>query len=146
MASLQEECEGLREEAARLHAETAEWQAKYEAMAGRMEEERAGKEALETLVEEQRTRLEALEAESAEWRMIEEEMKEMYARLEEVEELKRTYERRIKGLRVRLRAAGTPDDEYTELIDMQADPPRPPQPNPPAEDDTRWLRTLPKDL
>ncbi len=158
-----------------LQAEAADRQAQYEALEEKMAAERAEKEELTALANERLQRIEALEAESAEWQKIEEEMKEMYARLEEVEDLKRMYERRIKGLRIRLRAAGTPDDDYTELIDMQSDSPRPSQPNSPhatspsqenshseettaeapvstpeekssGEDDTRWLRTLPQDM
>ncbi|MDE6295277.1 MAG: hypothetical protein K2M03_04350 [Muribaculaceae bacterium] len=123
-----------------------------------MAEMRAGIEALTRQVKD-------YEDEAAEWSRIEEEMLDVYRKLESVEELKRDYERKIERLRLRLRDEMTEDasDDSSELIDMQTDAPQVVSSgtrqsaaissNEMSGDDTSheestspWLRILPRDL
>lgn len=120
---------------------------------------------MQTKIEELNRQVKEYEEESAEWSRIEEEMLEVYGKLESVEQLKRDYERKIERLRLRLRdeMSDSTNDEKSELIDMQTDAPptrargsQTPQPKTgkvqpgdeerPEESTSPWLRVLPSDL
>lgn len=117
-------------------------------------------------MEKIRAELEDYKAESLSWRQIERDMEEVYARLEDVDELKRGYERKIARLRLRLRDSGEAsacdEDENSELIDMRRDAQSGgasvmtsgekrvsstrDENSDMEEDDSDWLRTLPREI